>query len=531
VGAKTYAGLLLGVVAAGALVRLFHFDVTIGSDDQAYVIAARQLVGHDPVPLWEGMYSRIGWRAFLALSTWPLGGPTLERTAVVMFLLSSGATLLVGLIARDLFGRGASLFAAALHATWPIGVLFDVVTLADSLAVPLLLLSVWLFLGHLRGGGLAPLVWAGAAAALLASVKDYFLLVFPCFALATWRHGGAWRGRCGRVLLLGGLAAGGVALTCLLHQLESGDALRAARYARYYRAQPAEYFTDLGTALQLRYLQWLLLDQREFAGTGVLYALGLLAAPALARRSEGARLVALVGLAFFLFLSFMPVRRVPLLFVEQQRRYGTALEPFAAVLTGGALGLILRACPDLSLRRAGATFVAVCCAVNAWVPGPFAPVLYGRHTVGDGARRSVAEARRRGLGRVVLPCYYRAAVPDSFGRQGVELCFADPTPPGEPPPRVADLGRPDAFLRPGTAVFLPDYMAVLDPEQYARLARRLKAAGYAPVPLSCPDTSLGRLLERLGVEERDRATRWLTRLGFHTARDRLAVGKLFVKGP
>src|SRR5262249_4330290 len=156
---------------------------------------------------------------FLALSTWPLGGPTLGHTAVVMFLLSSAATLLVGLIARDLFGRGPSLFAAALHATWPIGVLFDVTTLADSLAVPVLLLSVWLFLGHLRGGGTTPLLLAGVAAASLASVKDYFLLVFPCFALAVWRHGGPWRGRCGRVLLLAALAAGGVALTCLLHYL------------------------------------------------------------------------------------------------------------------------------------------------------------------------------------------------------------------------------------------------------------------------------------------------------------------------
>jgi 4-amino-4-deoxy-L-arabinose transferase-like glycosyltransferase len=528
---STYVVLLSLLVALSALVRLYHFDITIGSDDQRYIIAARSLVQQEPIQLNELMYVRIGFRAFLAATTSLLGGVTLDHAAYVMFFLSSASTLLVGLIAREVSGPAASLIAAAMHATLPLNILWDVVTLADSLAVPLLLLSVFLFVRYLGSGRLGTLIASGLCAGLLFSVKDYFVLIFGCYALALLLHAGGWRQRCGRVGVLIGCAVVGVVVPCLLHLWESGQWQRAIKYGKTYCDIAGVMGIDWGYVSKLYYFKWLIFDGGGYGGIGILYLLGIAFLVFKAPRDEKARIVALAGFAFLAFLSFMPISFRPLRFIEQQPRYLLAVEPFLAVGVGGALGLLLRSCTDGAVRRAAVAVLVLFCAFQAWSPNVYAPCLYGRHTVGTAVRGSVVQARAHGLHTVVLPNTYDQIVPDSFRQLGCELVYA---PPGPDFAQVSvsgiPLGTVDPYLdRNDVAVFLPSSFRTFEPKQYEHIRCSLEKKGYRPVAIFFPLTSTECWRIRLGVHPDRNAERREPTESSPMSEPNTLVGHLYVK--
>ena len=46
---RHYYALLVEIIGVGILGRLFHFHLTIGSDDQRYILAARWLMGEEGI--------------------------------------------------------------------------------------------------------------------------------------------------------------------------------------------------------------------------------------------------------------------------------------------------------------------------------------------------------------------------------------------------------------------------------------------------------------------------------------------------
>jgi len=84
---RGYYAALLAIIALGVLARLFHFQLALGCDDQLWLITARDLGEAYRTNVHPVFYSRILWRALLAL--WgTLAGSSLQSSAVLMFALS-----------------------------------------------------------------------------------------------------------------------------------------------------------------------------------------------------------------------------------------------------------------------------------------------------------------------------------------------------------------------------------------------------------------------------------------------------------
>jgi len=358
-------------------------------------------------------------------------------------------------------------------------------------------LSVWLFVRYLGSGRLRTLVAAGLSAALLFSVKDYYVLILGCYGLAVLTRQGSWRQRLGRLGVLAGCVVAGVALPCLLHLWESGRWTRGVVYARAYSEGAVGTGFDLGHVLKLNYLHWLVSDS-GVGGSGVLYLLGVCFLLLKARGDGRARLLALAAGAFLAFLSFMPVGFRPLRFIEQQPRYLLPVEPLLAVGAGGALAALIRSCPDAAARRAALAFLALFCLLQARSANLSAPVLYGRHTVGAGVRGGVAQARAHGLHTVVLPSSFEQVVPDSYRRLGCELVYAAPGP--DFAGSALPLGEIEPYLdREGVGVYVPACLRVQEPKQYDRAVRMLAGRGYRPVEIHHVRSSTDCWKVRLGL--------------------------------
>ena len=83
---RQYLSWLVTVTAVGLAARLFYFRLTIGSDDQLWILSARQLFSDRVPDLSAAYYARIVWRLVLRLWGLPFG-VSLESSAVLMFLL------------------------------------------------------------------------------------------------------------------------------------------------------------------------------------------------------------------------------------------------------------------------------------------------------------------------------------------------------------------------------------------------------------------------------------------------------------
>src|SRR5271166_4859722 len=173
---RRYTMILLAIVFVGLAARLFHFNLATHSDEQHYIVFARQLSGPVPLPILHFFTTRILWGWMLNL--WgQLGGLNLEWTAVLMFLFAAASIVLVAMIAKRVFGQATGLVAAAIQATYFINLRYDIMVTPDSLAVPMALLATLLVLGFLEGGGTVRLVFAGIILGALIGIKDYYAMI------------------------------------------------------------------------------------------------------------------------------------------------------------------------------------------------------------------------------------------------------------------------------------------------------------------------------------------------------------------
>ena len=179
---RRYTLTLLAIVAVGMAARLFHYNLATNSDEQHYIVFARQLSGPVPLPILHFFTTRILWG--WTLNLWGrLCALDLEWTAVLMFLFAAASIVLVAMIAKRVFGPAAGLVAAAIQATYFINLRYDIMVTPDGLAVPMALLATMLVLDFLKIGGTARLVFAGVILGALIGIKDYYAMMSIPFSL------------------------------------------------------------------------------------------------------------------------------------------------------------------------------------------------------------------------------------------------------------------------------------------------------------------------------------------------------------
>ena len=158
---------------------------------------------------------------------------------------------------------------------------------------------------------------------------------------------------------------------------------------------------------RFKYLYYLLAENGIVGG--VVLLAGAVYLGSLSKARLDCRLLFMIPILFFVFLSLMLMSFRPLRFLTQEPRYIIVVVPFLAV---GAAGAIVaawsRLADDVALRRCFAALLATTAALNLWLPNyrntavPLATVM----------RNAVAESKSAGAKVLVLPWYYRWSAPD-----------------------------------------------------------------------------------------------------------------------
>ncbi len=513
---RRYTIWLLAIVAVGMAGRLFHFNLATNSDEQHYIVFARQLSGPVPLPILHFFTTRIVWG--WTLNLWGrLCELNLEWTAVLMFLFSAASILLVAMIAKRVFGQAAGLVAAAIQATYFINLRYDIMTTSDSMAVPLALLATLLMLDFFKSGGTVRLVLAGFIIGALIGIKDYYAMISIPFSLCLLfrpQPAPPLASRLGQVAILGVSSLAVAALVLWLNYLSLGDALHQFRGL-------AGLLTDVDS--KSSGISWLvgliggrfkyffyMLAENGIVG-GVLLLVGAVYLGSLARARLDCRLLFMNPIMLFAFLSLMLMSVRPPQFLMQQPRYVIVIVPFLAI---GAAGAIVaawgRIADDAILRRCFVVTLAVTAALNLWLPNyrnttvPLATVL----------RNAVAESRSAGAKLLVLPWYYRWSAPDGRVLRGIDVEYSEPRPDSfdrvlRAAPKGGfdySYGQIDAVLkgdRESIAFYVPEDMGN-DAE-----VKKLSNAGFRRIELAGSASSLRNWLEFFGLVKDDTPCGWL----------------------
>ena len=452
--AKQYRLGLAAIVVVGTCARLFHRTLAANSDEQQYILFARQLTGTVPLPIRGfGYGTRPLWGWTLNLWGQMTGGINLTSATCLTFLFAATAIVLVAMIAKRIFGPVGGLFAAAVQACYAFNVSYDVMITPDSLAVPVLLLAVWLFLQFLQRESWIWLAATGIVLAQFVFIKNYyaiFLLAFGYILLSTPPTAevplreGLWAKRFRSCLVLAAAFLCGVAPGLLIAKISRArvptDNPPIASLAEYFEARDAVRGNDSSSPLALvekrfKYFSYFLLEN-DAAG-GLLLLTGGLYLAWLARSRLDCRLIIIAAAGMFVFLSAFPLRLYPPVFLEQMPRY---LLPITALLSIGAGGLLaaginaLRSEKSLSIC-AWAALIAIG-IVNLWQPNyrnPNVPISIAQ-------RKCIAAAKEAGAVRLVLPWYYLWVAPDAVAPDGLEIVYP-PKPSSFPPGTLNTLRR------------------------------------------------------------------------------------------
>ncbi len=232
-------------------------------------------------------------------------------------ILAIAAICLVAVIAKQMFGPVAGLFAAAVQSFYALNVSYDVMITPESLAVPILLLAVWLFLQYLQGNSW---IWLAALGLLLAQfvfIKNYyaiFLLAFGvCLISASPAgqgrlHGESWSKRFKSCLVLAAAFVCGVVPGLLIAKVTRArvptDYPPIASYAEYFESRDADRGIDSSSPLALvekrfKYFSFLFLEND--ATGGLLLVAGGLYLARLARSRLDCRLLFVAATGMFIF--------------------------------------------------------------------------------------------------------------------------------------------------------------------------------------------------------------------------------------
>ena len=184
----------LGTVLALRDVRVGPQGVVSADDVELNTIAAHLAEGKgytNAAGLPTAMRAP-GFPVFLAVLYSVVG----ERPAVIYLtfcLLGAASCLLTYLLARELLSEGWARLAGALAAVNLPHAYFAAVYAPENLFVPLLILSAWLVVRHLKRDSFPSLVAAGIVLGYAALTRPFALLLLPAFLAAiAWSQ---WRRR------------------------------------------------------------------------------------------------------------------------------------------------------------------------------------------------------------------------------------------------------------------------------------------------------------------------------------------------
>ncbi len=502
---RRYTLILLAIVAVGMAARLFHFNLATNSDEQHYIVFARQLSGSVPLPIQHFFTTRILWG--WTLNLWGrLCALDLEWTAVLMFLFAAASIVLVAMIAKRAFGQAAALVAAAVQATYYINLRYDIMTTSDSLGVPITLLSTLLLLDFLESSRTARLVFAGALIGALIGVKDYYAMISVPFSLCLLfrpQPAPPFASRIGHVVVLGISAITVAALVLLLNYVNFGDAWH--QFRGFTDALPDADSQEGGTSRAIATLGgrfkyfYYMLAENGIVG-GVVLLAGAVYLGSLAKSRLDCRLLFMIPVLFLVFLSLMFLTLRPLRFLPQEPRYVMVLVPYLATGAAGAIvATWARICDDAILRRCFVVVLVVITALNLWLPNY-------RNTavpVATALRNAVAQGKSAGATTLVLPWYYRWAAPDGRVLRGIDVDYSDPSPDSFDRVRRAapkggfdyTYGQIDRILNDSRplAYYVPDDMGK-DTE-----VKKLSDSGFRRIDVTGSASSLQNWLEFFGL--------------------------------
>jgi len=506
---RYYVALLL-IIAFGVLVRLFHFRLAMGCDDQLWLITSRTLGEPSAEGIPPVFYARILWR--VVLGAWgAVFGSTLESSAVLMFGLSCATALFIAESARIAVGRIAGLFAAAVHATHPLNVLYDVLTVPDGLAVAMLAAAVLLFLKYLRSGRLRFLLSCGLLLGLSYSVKDYYILAAAPFGLCLLLEKSGWRNRLLKAGLFALLVLAGLSVDMALHGWESGNPWAHFTNNAGYAERIGEWFPRDTSGIRrlhslfwerVRYFPWLFVDGGIVNGFLLLW--GSIYLLLTWRRLPESRVLFATAAVYFGFLLLMPVSFRPLSFVEMQPRYLTVLFPMLAIGGGAACQAVIGSLPSSPLRTSLVATLVLGFGYNAFPPN--AQIDHHRVQEFVGIRKVLRDAREDRIEELVLPKGYHLFLPDSYYDYGVQFTFRDVKDPDWCKEAPAYLEEDAA-----RALFVPE-RPFPKTRAYLQLKESLEAEGMVSVEVRVPQTSYRGWLYRLDLHDaNDQLVGWICR--------------------
>lgn len=519
---------LIVITLFGVLAQLFHFHLTIGSDDQRWVRTAQDCgVWENSAGLPAVYYSRVGFSCLIKAWGGLTGGVTLEHSAVLMFILAAATTMMVGYAARTAFDSATGVTAATVYAAHPLVILNGVITLPDVLAVALMTLALWLFFLYLSRARLFFLAGAATVAGLCLGVKSYYILISLPFAIGILLQPLPWAERLRSLALLVVFFAGGLCLAYLIPWILGSPfsvTPDVSEYGQRLLTQEQPYASGLGwiariSVDRLDYLKWLFLELGIVSGFLSLLALTWLMFRWLQRPEYAVLLSA--SILFLAFLIGMPASLQPLVFVEMQPRYLTLLIPVLAIGAGNALAVLIHALEGDSARRSVAGALLIAFASNILVPNDYNdPVLHRARTQEMlGLRDALETAQSSMISVLLLPNRYRTLVPDSYDAYGVKLSFQD----------HGAAAVSQKMWHPKTeheGIFIPrarfrwPLVAALQSGEYEialeidtkdrRLLEDAKANGLIPTAILVPDTVVMRWLALLGlVKKEQQLVGWL----------------------
>lgn len=523
---RAYRPLLALIVVGGLAIRLLHFALPLGSDDQVWIKVAREIAGgqtHTDLPVY---YTRLVW-TWLLIGWGTLGSLTLEWTSVLMFILGALTILLVAAAARTAFNDRAALLAALVYAAHPLAITFDTAALPDGLAVCLLAATIAAFIHYLKERRARTLLICGLIIGLQFGVKNYFMLVsLPCALTIVALHI-PWRQRCAQIGLLAGSAIAGLAVALLIGAVSGVGVGPHIEGAGHY----VDYISQGGGSESVRSdlvrFAALLVGRGEVltvlffgfgAAIGCLTLFGLIATAVGARRNPVLLFIAATVLLFVLFLMLMPVRLSPLTFTQFHERYLTVVLPALSIATGAALAAAWQALTARPLKIAAAGMLLAVVAYGGWVPNG----MHDRYGVLE--MRGLAQALGMAPGThtqvLLLPIHFRRLVPDSFYEQGVTLRYVDFASTASldsaldaiaADPTVAIIAFRKPFRTLSERLRTGDYSDATSDALEAGLVPTARSRGYSIEAVRVPYDSLRVWLARAGVDTRGQLVAWLIR--------------------
>jgi 4-amino-4-deoxy-L-arabinose transferase-like glycosyltransferase len=184
----------LGTVVALRDVRVGPQGIACADDVEFNTIAAHLAAGKgytNAAGLPTSMRAP-GFPVFLA-ALYSVVGERPPVAYLTFCLLGAASCLLTYLLARELFSEGWARLAGVLAAVNLPHAYFAAVYVSENLFVPLLILSAWLVVRHLKRDSFPSLVAAGIVLGYAALTRPFALLLLPAFlAAVVWSQ---WRQR------------------------------------------------------------------------------------------------------------------------------------------------------------------------------------------------------------------------------------------------------------------------------------------------------------------------------------------------